>query len=179
MQQTGTYSTVSSTQPRPGIVAAISAQQLASPTGSARIDVAWTQSQQTSSRKRTFALVGAGAVVLIGGAALFAVFKHDAGASPASTEPVPSATQAPSTAPSQTESAPVASTAAPAASTAAPGASTDSGGPAASTTSKKAPGPVGPVGPRKGPPEAKPPVTATATGQATTRPPVNPLDDRE
>jgi eukaryotic-like serine/threonine-protein kinase len=176
MQQTGTYSTVSSTQPRPGVIAAISAQQLTNPSGSARIDVAWTQSQQTSSRKRTFALLGAAAIVLIGGAALFAAFRHDTGSAAASTEPaVSSATQAPSAPPPASETAaPIASTAP---SAAAPVASADSGGTAATTTAKKAPGPVGPVGPRKAPPEAKPPATPTAT--ATSRPPVNPLDDRQ
>ena len=174
MQQTGTYSTISSTQPRPGLVAAIgNAQVQSSAISRSAIDVAWTQSHPSSSRKRTWALVAIAAVVLLGGAGLFAAFHNSEQPVPAA-EPSSSEPSAATSAPAPVEPSATASTA-PAPDDSGATAATPPSPDAGEGKAKRHHVPVGPM-PRKPPAgtstQASPPPT-------TTRPAVNPLDDRQ
>lgn len=183
MQQTGTYSTLSSAESK-GIATSGPA------TGSLSIDVrsasgvasaaSWS-SADGQSRKRTYAVAGIAGALVIGAGVLFAAFRGTT--EPATGTAPPSATPPPVASPAPTEPAtqqPTASappvTATATASEAAPSATAEP------TPDKKRP-PVyggGPIVKGKTPPP--PPTTATATATApptTTRPPVNPLEDRQ
>jgi eukaryotic-like serine/threonine-protein kinase len=173
MLQTGSHSTASSKLPRPPALAPLlmEGEQISTmPSSIAELDAS-SPSPATSRappRKRTVALIAAVAAVLVAGAGAFFAVQHSSEQAPA----IPPSTSAPAllapSSPQQSVSAAVVPT--PSVASATP--------PAASVPRESAPGKRNTGG--AWPVKAKTPPPATQTAPpATTRPAVNPLDDRQ